>query len=83
MLDLFGFVGHDARNDGGQAIVQISFLNELRFDGMQNLRDVKIQEDALSKAGSANALAEDCTSTLVVICAVVQYHAIILKKYIM
>eukprot|EP00913_Durusdinium_trenchii_P024856 g23330.t1 len=39
---------------------------EVTFDGMQNLRavDIKEPEDALSKAGSANALAEELLKAL-------------------
>lgn len=37
---------------------------EVTFDGMQNLRAVDIKEDALSKAGSANALAEELLKAL-------------------
>mmetsp|Transcript_67362 Transcript_67362/g.147610 ORF Transcript_67362/g.147610 Transcript_67362/m.147610 type:complete len:312 (-) Transcript_67362:77-1012(-) len=62
--------GHKMK-DLGQSLLQSKFQAKaldgsavVTFDGMQNLRKVEISEDAVSKAGSATALAEELLKAL-------------------
>jgi len=62
--------GHKMK-DLGQSLLEKTFEAQalegsaaVMFDGMQNLRKIEISEDALSKAGSATALAEELLKAL-------------------
>jgi len=62
--------GHKMK-DLGQSLLEKTFEAQalegsaaVTFDGMQNLRKIEISEDALSKAGSATALAEELLKAL-------------------